>query len=824
MDRKPVLNFIDYSGFRIKVGALSMYTFKVQNKCSYKQIILIFWILFLPGQLIFSQDHKTKDNYTGAWETPSSWDPTWAVPQSNVNNLDITINGYITAYNSLSFSGSSSKLIVDDTLVIIGNLTIADNNDVQVNNNGILIVRGNLTISNDSKIEVKNYIIVTGNIIKLGSIDNGEFGSDDNPARVFVGGTFTPADLIDNKTNFPAFDCTSPPTTPYTHSGCSYGDMTDITTDPIYLFFQSTCANVSLTSSDVDNSFCAGTSVTFTAGGGTNYNFRVNAISVQNSVSTSYTTTTLTNGQIVDVVVTGTGGCTSTSSGITNTVFTLPAPTIGGPTSVCVGSTGNIYTTTAGMSNYLWTVSAGGTITAGGGTGHNTVTVTWTTTGAKTVTINYTNGNGCTATSPTTYNVTVNPLPVPTITGPTGVCDGAVENVYTTGAGMSNYLWTVSAGGTITAGGGTGHHTVTVTWTTTGAKTVTVNYTNGNGCKATNPTTYIVTVNTLTVATASNNGPVCAGSAVSLTGGPAGMPIYSWTGPNGFTSSLQNPSVSENITIAMAGIYNLTVTNASGCTSTASTTVTVNALPVAMASNNGPVCIGNVLSLTGGPAAMTTYAWTGPNGFTSSSQNQLVSDKAAFEMAGDYILTATSAGGCTSVATTEVTVNETPIAIAGPDQELTFVFETQMAAELSPPETGEWTLISGSGHISTIHSPTTRLTELSTGENIFLWKVQNGSCKATDEVKITVYDLFTPSVITPDGDGKNDYFKISENIGKVELIIINRWGNEEYSNSNYLNDWDGRNNSGAELPYDTYFFILKLEKGKIKRGSVLILR
>jgi gliding motility-associated-like protein len=308
---------------------------------------------------------------------------------------------------------------------------------------------------------------------------------------------------------------------------------------------------------------------------------------------------------------------------------------------------------------------------------------------------------------------------------------------------MSNYLWTVSAGGTITAGGGTGSNTVTVTWTTSGAKTVTINYTNLNGCTTTSPIVY---------------------------------------------------------------------------------NVIIDPLPVTTASNNGPVCIGNALSLTGAPEAMTTYAWTGPNGFTSSIQNPLVSDNATFAIAGVYTLIATSAGGCTSTATTTVTVNENPIAIAGPDQELTFVFETQMAAELSSPETGEWSLISGSGHISDIHSPTTIVTELSTGENIFLWKVQNGSCEASAEVKITVYDLFVPSVITPDGDGKNDYFKISENIGKVELIIFNRWGNEEYRNSNYLNDWDGRNNKGAELPYDTYFYILKLENGKMKRGSVLIIR
>ena len=63
------------------------------------------------------------------------------------------------------------------------------------------------------------------------------------------------------------------------------------------------------------------------------------------------------------------------------------------------------------MTNYIWSVSAGGTITAGGTTNSNTVTVTWNTAGAQTVSVNYTNGNGCTAAAPTVYNVTVNALP-----------------------------------------------------------------------------------------------------------------------------------------------------------------------------------------------------------------------------------------------------------------------------------------------------------------------------------------------------------------------------------------------------------------------------
>ena len=113
---------------------------------------------------------------------------------------------------------------------------------------------------------------------------------------------------------------------------------------------------------------------------------------------------------------------------------------------------------------------------------------------------------------------------------------------------------------------------------------------------------------------------------------------------------------------------------------------------------------------------------------------------------------------------------------------------------------------------------------MSIGENIFLWKVRIANCEDSAKVKITVNDLFVPSVITPDGDGKNDYFKIGEIIGKVELIIINRWGNEEFTNANYLNDWNGLNNEGQELPNDTYFYIMKFENGTIKKGSVLIKR
>src|SRR5664280_1942852 len=73
-----------------------------------KRIILLLGIVCLPIETIFSQ-HSSKNNYTGAWETPTSWIPTWPVPQTNISGYNITINGYITVNGSLSFFGAPTN-------------------------------------------------------------------------------------------------------------------------------------------------------------------------------------------------------------------------------------------------------------------------------------------------------------------------------------------------------------------------------------------------------------------------------------------------------------------------------------------------------------------------------------------------------------------------------------------------------------------------------------------------------------------------------------------------------------------------------------------
>jgi trimeric autotransporter adhesin len=337
---------------------------------------------------------------------------------------------------------------------------------------------------------------------------------------------------------------------------------------------------------------------------------------------------------------------------------------------------------------------------------------------------------------------------------------------------------------------------------------------NGNMDDLMSDPVYTFFLATCVSVTVASNSPVCAGSELNLAGGPDGMNAYLWTGPDGFTSNLQNPIVSDFATTAMQGYYALTVTHPSGCSNTATTTILVNQLPEINIFTSNSACVDELIRLKAIPAGGT---FTVLAGYGFISENFLSASEP-----GTILIEYTYHGVCSNSSTREIIVNEKPIPNAGDDQEITFVFETQMEAELLPGETGIWSVISGSGHFENMYSPTTRVSQLSVGVNIFLWKVFNENCEDSDDVKIKVNDLFVPSVITPNGDGKNDFFRIDGVNERMELVIFNQWGNEEYRSSDYKNDWDGRNHSGAKLPPDTYFYILKFENGKVKKGSVLI--
>lgn len=377
------------------------------------------------------------------------------------------------------------------------------------------------------------------------------------------------------------------------------------------------------------------------------------------------------------IVQSGTGSyaCTAVpSSSVTINVTPLPVPTISGPSAACINSSTNTYTTESGMTNYIWSISAGGTITAGGNALSNTATVTWNTAGPQTVYVNYTNGNNCTATAPTSFNVTVNPLPVPALNGPTPVCLNSTGNVYTTDPGMTNYVWVVGSGGTLIAGGGAANNTATITWSTPGPHTVSVSYTNGTNCTAAAATIFNVIVNPLPVITLAGPSPVCINSTGNVYTTEAGMSNYIWAVSTGGTITGGGTAANNSVTVTWntAGPRTVSVnyTNGSNCTAASPTlfNITVNPLPVVTISGPAFVCRNIPGNLYTTEPGMSNYVWTYTGtGRTTTAGGNSTSNTATITWtlpgAKTVSVSYTNANGCTGTAATiSVTAQVAPVA------------------------------------------------------------------------------------------------------------------------------------------------------------------
>ena len=278
------------------------------------------------------------------------------------------------------------------------------------------------------------------------------------------------------------------------------------------------------------------------------------------------------------------------------------------------------------MTGYTWSVSTGGTINSGAGT--SSISVTWTAAGAKTVSVTYTNANGCKPVSATVYNVTVNSRPVPTITGPATICANTTGNIYTTQAGMTGYIWTISAGGTIISG--TGTNSISATWTTAGAQYVKVNYTSSMGCPALTPAQFNVTVKPNPVPTITGATSFCVYSTITYST-EAGNTGYNWTVSAG--GSIVSGNGTRMITVYWnvpgAQTVKVTYVSPTGCLVLTPTikNVTVNSLPVPTITGNNPVCVNAMTTYTTEPG-MLNYSWsiggTGGTIYSGFSSYQII--------------------------------------------------------------------------------------------------------------------------------------------------------------------------------------------------------
>lgn len=326
------------------------------------------------------------------------------------------------------------------------------------------------------------------------------------------------------------------------------------------------------------------------------------------------------------VTVTSAQGCTATHTATvnnSNTSFTVSG--IATPVTSCTSFNGGINVTVSPIGNYnfLWSNGATGEDLTNISAGNYSLTVT--------------DANGCLSTS---EYVVANNAPTPIVTSNSinpscGQNNGSIDLTVAPSASYT-YLWSNTATSEDLVNIGTGTYMVTVTSAQgcTATHTVSVNNTNTsfNFTGIATPVTSCTNVN----------------GGIDVTVTPSGTYTYLWS----------NGSTNEDLTNIAASNYILTVTDANGCSST-SEFVVANNTPTAIVTSNfiNATCGQNngSIDITVMPSATYTFLWS--NGAATEDLVNIGT--------GAYIVTVTSAQGCTATHTTNIATINTSFTVSG---------------------------------------------------------------------------------------------------------------------------------------------------------------
>lgn len=376
-----------------------------------------------------------------------------------------------------------------------------------------------------------------------------------------------------------------------------------------------------------------------------------------------------------------------------------------------------------------------------------------------------------------------------------GQTNGAIEITAVGGAGNFTYTWTNNATSKDVSNLGAGTYNVTVK--------------DGNNATATLSAAIVLT--SLTV-TAQQTAPTTGASNGSITltvSGGTGTPTYLWS----------NNATSQNINNLAANTYTYTVTDGNNCKVTGTVNLGgTSALDVINITPISPGCSGQVtgsinVTISGGKAPFT-FAWTGPNGYTSTSE-----DITGLQ-GGTYKLTVKDADNATKTTSDVVLANALTLTprLKQPtgnsnDGEITIT-----PTGGTPAISYRWNDGSTSGARTSLLKGTYAVTA-----------TDSRGCTATGSYNLSGIDgsCFTSiRAFTPNGDGINELFIINcADNGSNQVQIYNRWNQLVFSANNYRNNWNGIDNKGLLLPDGTYYWILKeTTTNALYKGHVALIR
>jgi len=408
-----------------------------------------------------------------------------------------------------------------------------------------------------------------------------------------------------------------------------------------------------------------------------------------------------------------------------------------------------------------------------------------------------------------TVTVQVKPLPIANAGPDVSICLGDGDTIGTPAIVGNTYSWSPALGlnaSSLAQPNASPAITTTYTLTVSGAIST---------CNSTD--TVIVKVVPQPIANTGLDKSICKGDSTTIGGIAVAGVSYNWlpiTGLN--SSSLSEPNASPAATTT----YTLTVSNGV-CSNKNTVSVTVNNMPVANAGPDKKICTGTNTTI-GTPAILgDKYTWTPSLGLSSDT---IAQPNAGPVTTSTYTLNVTN-GGCSNSDSVIVTVNPLPTADAGNNQFLCGGGSVQLGGPAVAGDTYLWTPAFGL-------NSTTAAQPMASSEVTTLYTVNETDtttgCFNSNQVTVTVNPAEFYNGISPNGDGINDWWNIPmlNCYPTNTVLIINRWGSEIWSGSNYDNEtvkWTGQDMNGINLPDGTYYYIIKYNNTE-KRGWVFIKR
>ncbi|MBK5284887.1 MAG: gliding motility-associated C-terminal domain-containing protein [Bacteroidia bacterium] len=408
------------------------------------------------------------------------------------------------------------------------------------------------------------------------------------------------------------------------------------------------------------------------------------------TLNASYTPTAteISSGTVIlTLTSTGNGGCPAITDAMTISIVPSPSTSIAGSTFLCAGSTANYSVTNVAGNTYAWSAT-GGSITGSNNT--NSINITWGSGSSGTVTVTQTNPQGCDST--VSVNVSIMPLPVVAISGPSAVCKYNNGTYSVASVAGNTYSW--SAGGGTIFGSSTSN-TVNVIWGSSNTGTVTVTQTSAWGCSTT--ATMNVTLNSQPTPVISGNTTVCQNTNSTYAVFNAAGNTFSWnvTGGN-ITSGANTNSINVLWGSGSSGVVTITQTNPQGCDSTVTINISIMPPPAPVITGSNVVCATSSVSYSVANAGGNFYNWSVTGGsIVGPANSSSINVTWGAQGSGTVSITQTNQWGCIATVSLNVTIAPLPVVSVTTPPYLCSDAGSSFSVNLSSGQNALWSVVGG---------------------------------------------------------------------------------------------------------------------------------